>query len=248
MKRGCPLSSKYVLQFIAMKKLNTLIFWSAVGLNLISLPVSAQQESLKSREIDEKLAQAGRLSDEFKKNYSWNTRTDVTKEGKVMDLLIEEFSYGPDGRIQRKVINDQQAKLPSSFLVHEMAEEIKTRMVNFMNNLHLFLEEYALTDPSRRTAFFAKATIGPTDSEGQFLLSAKNVITKGDELLWWIDTHTYTLSKVSISTTFEGDEIEFTANYKYILPGVHYMAFAEILVPAKNITVMLHAYDYAKLN
>ena len=64
--------------------------------------------------------------------------------------------------------------------------------------------------------------------------------------MWWIDLHNHTVSKASVSTTFEGDQVEFTATYKYILPGLHYMAFAEILVPAKSIMVQLHSYDYTK--
>ena len=221
---------------------------TGLAISFLAFQVSGQQLALKAKEVDEKFSQSRKTSEEIMKIYSWNSRIDVTKEGKVMDILIEEIRYGPDGKQQRKVINDQEAKLPSSFLIHQVAEEMKDKMVSFMNNLHLFLERYALDDENKRGAFFSRAIFGAPDANGQFLVSGDDVIIKGDKLLWWIDFHNYSITKASISTTFDGEQVEFTASYKYIPPGLNYMAFAEILVPVKGIMVQLHFYDFTKIN
>ena len=211
-------------------------------------PVFGQQTRFEAKDLQAKFYQSRKLSDELVRSYTWESRTDVTKDGKVMDILIENIRYGSDGKLHWKIINDQEAKLPSSFLLHQIAEDMKTKMVNFMNNLRVFLEEYALTDQEKGALFFSKAMIGNPDSEGQILVSANDVIVKGDRLQWWIDSRNFSITKTSISTTFEGDQIEFTATYKYIVPGLNYMAFADIMVPAKSTVVMLHCYDYIKLN
>jgi hypothetical protein len=227
-----------------MKKYAVFIYFLGIIMQFPADHGYGQQTSSFAKELDLKFYQSRKISTELDKRYSWESRTDVTKDGKVMDILIEHVNYGPDGKMQRKIINDQEAKLPSSFLIHQVAEDMKAKMINFMNNLHLFLEKYALTDEEKGTLFFLKAVIGDPDPEGQILVSGENVIIQGDRLQWWIDTHNYAITKASISTIFDGDQIEFTATYKNIPPGLNYMAFAEILVPAKSIMVQLHNYDY----
>ena len=231
-----------------MKNHKSLINCAGLALCFMAFSVSGQQTNINVKELEKNFSQARKTSEELIKGYSWNSRTDVTKEGKVMDILIEECRYGPDGKLQQKIINDQEAKLPSSFLIHQIAEEMKTKMVTFMNDLHVFLEKYALIDPNLVSVFFSKAKIGSPEPNGQVLVTGEDVIIKGDKLQWWIDLHNSSITKASIMTTFEGDQIEFTATYKYIIPGLQYMAFAEILVPPKNIIVLLHFYDYTKVD
>jgi hypothetical protein len=227
-----------------MKTLCSIISLFATTIQFMTFQAAGQQANSGPKELEDKFYKARKMSSELVKNYSWDSRTDVQKDGKVMDILIEQVNYGPDGKVQRKIINDQETKLPSTFLIHQIAEDMKTKMVNFMNNLHLFLEDYALEDQNRGSLFFSKAMIGDPDPEGQILVSGSDVIVKGDRLQWWIDSRNYSITKASISTTFDGDQIEFTATYKNIPPGLNYMAFAEILVPAKSILVQLHSYDY----
>jgi hypothetical protein len=231
-----------------MKKILSIIYFKGIILLLFASALYGQKSIAEAKDLEVKFYQSRKTSSELIKAYSWDSRTDVTKEGKVMDILIEQFRYGSNGELHRKIINDQEAKLPSSFLIHGIAEEMKTKMISFMDNLRIFLEEYALADQQKGSIFLSKAKIGSPDPEGQILVCGEDVIIKGDKLLWWIDAHKYTITRASISTSFEGDEIEFTATYKYILPGLNYMAFAEILVPPKNIMVQLHCYDYMKVD
>jgi len=230
-----------------MNNLKPVMCISWLTLNILAFHVSGQQPDPAPQEFSEKFNQARKASEELKRSYSWNSRTDVTKEGKLMDILIEEIDWGPDGNLRRRIINDQEAKLPSSFLIHQVAEEIKSKMISFMSNLHAFLQEYALDDVPRRNTFFSRAIFGVPDPGDQILISCSDVIVKGDKLLWWIDLHNYSITKASVSTTFDGDQIEFSGTYKFLDPGLNYLAFAEILVPAKGIMVQLHCYDYVKI-
>jgi hypothetical protein len=233
-------------KLIRMKKLNSGNFYGSIVkiiwlmISVQPFMVTGQQVSPDAKQLEEKFYQARKVSSDLVKKYYWESRTDVTREGKVVEILIEQVRYGPDGKQERKIINDQEAKLPSSFLIHQVAEDMKAKMISFMNNLHLFLEGYALEDQNMGTLFFSRAVIGNPDPEGQILVSGGDVLIKGDRLQWWIDSRTYSITKASIATTFDGDQIEFTATYKNIPSGVNYLAFAEILVPAKSVMVQLH--------
>jgi hypothetical protein len=209
------------------------------------LIVRGQKLLLNASEIDQKFSQVWKTSEASRKKYSWKSKTEVTRDNKVMQLLIEEVSYESNGRQIRKVISNQEAPLPSTFIIRQIAEEQKSKIIAFMSDLRIFLEKYALEDDSIRHSFFSKASISNPDARGQLLVSGSNVLTKGDKLKWWIDTRSYTITYATISTAFKGISAEFSATY-YLLPGLNYMSQAKILVPSKNMVIKLQFYDFTK--
>jgi hypothetical protein len=217
-----------------------------LSLQFCSLASIAQHREVDAKSLEEKVSEALKLSNEVIRQYIWNVRTDVTREGKVVDILIEEFGFTADGRLVKKVVNDQEAKLPSSFLIHQVAEEMKTKLVGFMNDLRIFLKQYALEDEAGRKSFFARAVIGSPDVNGEVLVSCKDVLVKGDKLFWWVNLQNYSVTRASVSTVFDGDTVEFTTTNKYFPSGMQTMALAEIMVPAKSIMVQLHFYDFTR--
>jgi len=230
-----------------MKTLIFLVSFTGVALCIIAFPFSGQQTKIDVKELETNFYQARKISQDVIKDYSWFAKTDVEKEGKILTIRIEECHYGADGKLQEKMITNQEAKLPSAFLVHQIANEMKTKMVTFMNNLRVFLEKYSLDDRKLGSPFFSRAIIGTPDPAGQVLIAGKDVIVKGDNLRWWIDMRNKVVTKASIVTIFEENQVEFNATYKFLNTGLQYMNFAEIRVPSKSITVRLQFSDYTKV-
>ena len=223
------------------------IAYSASLMLLLFFPLIVQLQKilLNASEIDQKFSHVWKTTEASRKKYSWKAKTEVTRDDKVMQVLIMEVSYEPNGLQIRKVISNQEAPLPSTFIIRQIAEDQKSKIIAFMNDLRIFLEKYALEDDSTRHSFFSKANITTPDARGQLLVSGSNVLTKGDKLKWWIDTRSYTLTYATISTTFKGISAEFSATY-YLLPGLNYMSQAKILVPSKNMVIKLQFYDFIK--
>ncbi len=230
-----------------MKNVRSLIYCAGVVLYFMVFTVSGQQSKIDPKELEKQFYLSKDKSDEIVKDYSWYYRTDVIRDGKVVSIQIEACHYGPDGKLQEKIINNQEAALPSTFLIHEIAQEQKTKLVAFLNDLRVFLEKYALSDKKLGSVFFSNAIIGFPDPNDQVLVNGKDVIIKGDKLQWWLDLRNKAVTKASLLTTFEGYQVEFTATYKYINPGLQYMNFAEIKVPSKSVIVQLQFYDYSKV-
>jgi hypothetical protein len=214
---------------------------------LLFFPLMGQEPKhlLNAIEIDQKFSQVWKKSEVSRRNYSWKARTEVARDGKVIQVFVEDVSYRSNGLPIRKVISNQEAPLPSTIFIHQVAEDQKAKIVAFMSDLRIFLEKYALTDDSTRHSFFSKANITAPDTRGQLLVDGSNVLTKNDHLKWWIDTHSYTITYATISTSFKGVGAEFSATY-YLLPGLNYMSQATILVPSKNMVIKLQFYDFIK--
>ena len=57
------------------------------------LIVQGQRLLLNASEIDQKFSQVWKTSEASRKKYSWKAKTEVTRDDKVMQVLIEEISY-----------------------------------------------------------------------------------------------------------------------------------------------------------
>ena len=54
--------------------------------------------------------------------------------------------------------------------------------------------------------------------------------------------------QVKVSTTFQGDTVQLHATFQTLhQSGLNYCAFAEATVPAKQLSVQMQNYNYARL-
>lgn len=159
-------------------------------------------------------------------------------------MVIEKNMFGTDGRIISTTLNEQGAKMPTAFLIRDIAEEEKTNIQKFLYGLRDFLKEYSLHDTNMLVRFIEGAVFEKTDSLKEYYFTGKNVVQPNDQMKWWIDDLLYSTSKTEVVTTFDGDEIHFTATFITLRNGLNYMGYAEVLIPAKNLTLQIQNYDY----
>jgi len=212
---------------------------------LISPCLSMAQEDIPLRkEISEKVIVARKTSDALRPKYAWISRTEVVKGKEVLNILIEKNQVGPDGKILSKILNEQGAKMPTAFLIKDIAEEEKANIEKFLFGLRDFLKNYALPDTNKLVRFLEEMPFQKADSAKEYVFTGKNVILAEDQLTWWIDEILYTTSRTRVITTFEGDVVHFTATFVTLRSGLNYMAYADVLIPARNITLQIQNYDY----
>src|SRR5215471_19182595 len=92
------------------------------------------------------------------RQYSWTSRTEVIDQGQVKDLRIDAVNYGPDGQLQRNVLNDQAAPLPLGFVRRRVAEFERQKVEEYLAGLRGLLEEYTLPTAGKVQDFMNKAT------------------------------------------------------------------------------------------
>src|SRR5271156_792958 len=79
------------------------------------------------------------------KQYNWNCRTEFLDNGDVKDTRIDLVMFGPDGNLQKTVLNDQHSSLPGGFLRRAVAENKRQEMEQYLVGLHELLNKYTLT-------------------------------------------------------------------------------------------------------
>jgi len=218
----------------------------AAGLIVLATPhFSLAQDQLAAKaETAVKITEARKANAKLMHQYSWNSRTELIVDGQVKDMRLERVQYGPDGRLQRIVQNEQGASLPFGFLRRAIAENKRQEMETFLKGLRSLLDQYTLPSAGKVLDFMDKATTTLSDDGRLILMSGTSVVVPGDSLSVWTEAATRHTHKIQVHTFFQGDAVNLTATFKTLRRGLTHVDYAEVLVPGKNLSVQLQNFNY----
>jgi hypothetical protein len=182
------------------------------------------------------------------KQYSWNCRTQVEENGAVKDTRVDTVTWGPDGQPQHTQMTDQSNPLPRGFLRKRIAEKEREEAEKYLKGLHTFLHQYTLPTAGKVIDFISKTAIPAPGPDGLLQLSGGSVVVAGDTVSISVKAPTKETTRMSIMTTFQGDEVTVTATFKTLANGLNYPAYVQMSVPEKNLTILIQDYDYINQN
>lgn len=211
--------------------------------------VGAQTTPLQAQEgLAMKIGEARKANAALMKQYSWQSRTELIDNGKVADTRIDTVSYGPDGQLQRTLLNDESSPLPRGFVRRRIAEREKEKVEKYLKGLGALLDQYTLATQGKVIEFVFDAKIQAPDGNGLLQLTGSSVVVPGDTVSLTIQATTRQTRKIAITTTFEGDPVTATGSLKTLPGGLTHLEFAEVDVPAKEIKLQLHNFNYNQNN
>jgi len=206
--------------------------------------LSAQNKEAEVSQLVNRIIGERKSSNDLLLKYCWTSRTEILKSKEVLNIMIEKNQYGPDGKVIKKVLNEQGAKMPKAFIIHKIAEEEKENIEKFLFGLRDFLKKYSLQESAQVKRFIAAATWQVVDSTHEFIFNGRNVEEEGDQMTWMVEDVHYSTSRIEVTTKFQGDVVHFTGAFVRLKDGLNYMAYAEAIIPSRNITLQLQNYDY----
>lgn len=181
--------------------------------------------------------------------YNWNCRTEITQNGTLQDLRLDLVTCNPDGSLQRTLLNDQQGQLPNGFFRKMIAENQRKQVEKYVTDLRGLVDQYTLPSAGAVINFLASASVQPiTTPSGQTMLQVvgSSVVIPGDSFIMTVDGRTLAPTSLQITTTYNGDPVTLTASFKAMRAGPNHLQFATVELPAKNVTVTIHNYDYVQ--
>jgi hypothetical protein len=217
-----------------------------VGVLLCAAPVLILAQ-VRNEGLANQIITARQKNSALLKQYNWNSLTTFFDNGEVRDTRIDSVTFGPDGGLQKAVINDQHASLPRGFLRHMAAENKMKETEKYLNGLHGILDQYTVVTPGAVINFLSQANIQTgTAPDGTPTLTAagNNVINPGDSLTVTFNPTDFQPLSVQITTFYDGHAVNVSGTFKTIKGGPTHLQFATIDVPDKTMTLQVHNYDY----
>jgi hypothetical protein len=207
---------------------------------------SAQGQLSTNANMAVQITEARKANGFLMRQYSWTSRTEFIEEGQVKDTHIELVNYGPGGQLQRSLLNDTSASMPRGFMRRRIAEEKGKKMEEFLRGLRSVLDQYTLSTAGKVLDLMNQAVTTGPDASGLIVMTGSNVILPGDNLSVWTLAATRQTRKIQANTFYEGDVVELTATFNTLSSGLTYMAYAEVTIPAKQISIQVHHFDYSR--
>jgi ribosomal protein L24 len=193
-----------------------------------------------------RIVEARKANAALMRQYTWQSRTELIDKGEIRDIRLDQVTYGPDGSLQRVVLNNQGASLPHGFLRRSIAENKKKEMEEYLTGLRGLLDQYTLPTAGKVLDFMTRATTVGPDASGLIMMTGSGVVLPGDNLTIWTDAATRQTRKVQVKTYFQNDGVELTATFQTLPGGPTHVAFAEVIVPAKQLTVQVQNFNYVR--
>jgi hypothetical protein len=219
------------------------------GLIVLGLPqfVPAQNQPAAKANLAVRITEARKANAELMRQYIWHSRTELIVAGEVKDMRLEQVQYGPDGQLQRIVQNEQGAPLPFGFLRRAIAENERQQMEDYLKGLRGLLDQYTLPTAGKVLDFMDKATTSVAGDGRLVVMSGSSVVVPGDSLSVWTEAATRHTSKIQVDTFYQGEGVNLTATFKTLRSGLTYVAYAEVIVPQKQMTVQVQNFDYSRI-
>jgi Cu/Ag efflux protein CusF len=215
-------------------------------------PAAAQiaatpEEALKAQaNMAVRIVEARKANAALMRQYTWQSRTELIDKGEVRDIRLDQVTYGLNGSLQRVLLNNQGASLPHGFLRRSIAENKKKQMEEYLTGLRGLLDQYTLPTAGKILDFMNRATLVGPDAGGLIMMTGSSVVLPNDNLTIWTDAATRQTRKVQVRSFFEGDPVELTATFETLPGGPTHVAFAEVMVPAKQLAVQVQNFNYVR--
>lgn len=220
----------------------------ALLLTLLGLPaaVLAQGKAEATAVKAVQIANARKANAALMRQYTWHSRTELIMQASVKDTRIELVNYGPTGQLQRTLLNDQSAHLPIGFLRRAIIENERQEVETYLKGLQGLLEQYTLPTAGKVLDFMTQAQLTGPDASGAVEMTGHSVVVPGDTFSVWADPRTRQTRKVQVASTYEGNVVNLTATFNTLPSRLTYVAYAEVTVPAKQMTLQVQNFDFTR--
>jgi hypothetical protein len=223
-------------------RVETRIATSLVALVLPMLVFAQANEAVKT-DIAVQITNARKANATLMQTYAWDSRTELLEDGTVKDTRVELVNY-VNGQIQRSLVSDQGPSLPRFGLRKQIAEKKEAEMKEYLGGLKKLLDQYTLPTSGKVLDFINQARPTGPDANNLIVITGSNVVMAGDNLTIWTNLATRKTSRVQVSTTYQGDAVTLSASFQTLASGLNFVSFAEIDVPAKQMTVQVSNFNF----
>lgn len=207
------------------------------------LPAAASGQGPSANAI--RISEASQVNAKLMRQFAWESRTEILRNGEVKDVRVDAMSYGPEGQLQRNNLSDDKAPV-RGLIFRQLAAARQAREIKYyLEGLRGILEQYTLSSAGAVQEFLDRSAATGPNAQGLFQVTGRNVVQPGDTFAMWINPHTRQLVSAQVSTTFNGEPATLNASYRTLAPsGPTYVEFANVSAPAKKLEVQVHNYNF----
>jgi len=228
-----------------MKRLHPIVPF-VIGVAVAAGPAAAQ-------DLQQKMAaaqQAAAQNQQALRGYSWLETTKMSFKGEVKSTKVEQCRYGPDGKVQKTVVEappppDKKRGLRGR-AVEKKTDEIKTDVGSASALVH----QYVPPDPGMMKAAMAggRGSLGMA-APGAVALKFTNYLKEGDSMTLTFDQAVKALGQVSVDSWMDDptNRVTLQTTFQSLPDGTHYPAISTLGIPSAQVSIEISNSNYQKI-
>jgi hypothetical protein len=186
------------------------------------------------------------------RQYAWTESTQLSLKGEVKNTKVEQCQYGPDGKVQKKLLTPPPEKKEMRGLKKRVVEKKTGEMKDYMEDVVALIQQYIppQSDLVKADVEGGNASFSPQGADA-IQLQFKDFLKKGDVVTFTLDTAAKAIRQVKVNTYMddEGKEkVALAVDFLTLPDGTNYAAKKNLDVTAKKIVVNITASNYLKLS
>lgn len=219
-----------------MKRI-TLFLLFVLGSTVLFAQVDSQQLALD-------VSQANAENAKKLAAFIWKRHSTATVNGEVKATLINELSFGEDGKLKVTQVGGESNVKKKRGVRGKMQQNAMESNAEYIENALKLTAAYTFMSKGQMLDFFEKAIIIPEDSH--YKVSGKDVLVAGDQLTVFIDKETLLFTQKLFWSKLGEDKISGEINYGTFESGISHGTTTAISLPAKNMLINAENKDYSK--
>ena len=218
---------------------------------ILALLAGAQDQKQALQQKVAAFKQATAENQKVLRKYAWTESTQLSLKGEVKNSKVEQCQYGPDGKVQKKLLTAPPEKKETRGLKKRVVEKKTGEMKDYMEDVVALIQQYVPPQPELIKADVASgnASFSPKGPDA-IQLQFKDFLKKGDVVTFTLNTAAKAIRQVKVDTYLEDadkDTVALTVGFQTLPDGTNYAAKKNLDVAAKKIVVNVTASNYLRI-
>jgi hypothetical protein len=195
----------------------------------------------EAQDLQAKLAaakQAAAQSQQALRSYTWIEKTELSFKGEVKNTKIESCRYGPDGKVQKSVVEAPPPAEKKRGLRGKIVEKKTEEMKEELEAASALVHQYVPPDPGliQVVTNAGKASLAQ-QGPGLVALKFPDYLKAGDALTLTLDSSLKAMRQIGVTL-----QVQMAS-----LPDASYPGSVTLAIPASQIEVRITNTNYQKL-
>lgn len=210
-------------------------------------------QPMQAQDMQQKLAaakEAAARNQQALRLYSWIEKTDMLYKGEVKSTKVESCKYGPDGKVQKVVVQAPPPPAKKGGLRGKKIAEKEGEIKSQLEGAAALIQQYVPPDAAKMQAVIAAGTASLAQAgPGVVALKFANYVQPGDALTLVFESAVKSLQQIQVATYLNQPSAAVTlqVTMQAIGGGLSAPGTIDLTIPSSNIEVKVTKSNYQKL-
>ena len=208
---------------------------------LISIQLFAQ---IDKEQFALDVSKADAANTEKLKGFIWKRHSTATVDGVEKATVINELSFGDDGKIHVTQIDAETTVRQKRGVRGAIQQSVAEDNVDYVEDALEMALAYSFMSKGQLLDFFEQSTI--TENDLNYEITGENVLKQGDKLTVVVEKGTKLFLSKKFSSTLGEDPISGELNYGKFQSGISHGTTTVLNLPGKNAVINAKNQDYTQ--